>query len=226
MFTGWYITMSKAPKVVGYKEISFWQEDGIGVVVILSDDEGMVSMNFFNEFLKVMTLAITDDKVRSLAITGTDKNFLNGIRNIGLENTRDYLDLTSATVSFMTSIEKPIFSLINGKTRNLGVEFALLSDVIIARPDSEFILDNNFEPVMGFSLSASKYPFFRSGAPKEGFNCDVILDSEKFLEESSSFITRTGNPGLTLIRKNRFKDMRSVISTEREYFLMKAISRQ
>ncbi|MGP6206858.1 enoyl-CoA hydratase/isomerase family protein [Cuniculiplasma sp. SKW3] len=218
--------MSKAPKVVGYKEISFWQEDGIGVVVILSNEEGMVTLNFFNEFLKVMTLAITDDKVNALAITGTDKNFLNGIRDIELENTRDYLDLTSATVSFLTSIEKPIFALVNGKATNVGVEFALLSDVILARPDAEFIINESFEPVMGFSLSATKYPFFKPGGPKEGFNCDEILNSENFLEESSSFIISHTNSSLPLIRKNRFKNMRNAISLEREYFLMKSMSKR
>jgi predicted RNA-binding protein len=218
--------MSKAPKVVGYKEISFWQEDGIGVVVILSDEEGMVTLNFFNEFLKVMTLAITDDKVNALAITGTDKNFLNGIKNLDLENTRDYLDLTSATVSFMTSIEKPIFTMVNGKATNVGVEFALLSDVIIARPDAEFIINDSFEPIMGYSLSATRYSFFKSGHAQEGFNCDVIMDSEKFLEESSSFILSHTNSSLPLIRKNRFKNMRNAISLEREYFLMKSISKR
>ncbi len=215
--------MSKAPKVAGYKEISFWQEDGIGVVAILSDEEGMVSLNFFNEFLKVMTLAITDDKVKALAITGTDKNFLTGIRGLSLETTRDFLDLTSATVSFLSSIEKPVFAMVNGKAKNIGVEFALLSDVILARSDSEFLLDMDFEPLMGFSLTSTRFPHFTVGLAKEGHNCDVILRDERFLEDSSNYINTTSSHFLPLVRKNRLKEIRSTISMEREYYLMRSL---
>ncbi len=215
--------MSKAPKVAGYKEISFWQEDGIGVVAILSDEEGMVSLNFFNEFLKVMTLAITDDKVKALAITGTDRNFLTGIRGLSLETTRDFLDLTSATVSFLSSIEKPVFAMVNGKAKNIGVEFALLSDVILARSDSEFLLDMDFEPLMGFSLTSTRFPHFTVGPSKEGHNCDVILRDESFLEDSSNYINTTSSHFLPLVRKNRLKEIRSTISMEREYYLMRSL---
>ena len=54
--------MSNAPRVAGFKEISFWQEDGIGVITILSDDQGRVSLLFFEEFLKAISLAITCEK--------------------------------------------------------------------------------------------------------------------------------------------------------------------
>ena len=215
--------MSKAPKVVGFKEISFWQEDGIGVIAILTGEDGKVTMNFFDEFLRAITLAITDEKVRSLAITGTNDTFLNGVRDLGNSMIKTYLELTSATASFLSTMDKPIISIINGNAQNLGVELALLSDVIISKKGSLLEVSGNYEPVMGFSLSSLKYSFFKSGEAEEKSNCDIIMEGDDFLEKASVYIRKLGNPGLNLLRRNRLKDIRNVLSTEREYFLLKAL---
>ncbi|MCL4350725.1 MAG: enoyl-CoA hydratase-related protein [Candidatus Thermoplasmatota archaeon] len=212
--------MSKAPKVVGYKEISFWQEDSIGVIAIFSGPDGLASMDFFEEFLKAVTLAITDEKVKFLVITGTDDIFFRGIRGVDYTNIKSYLELTSAIASFLSTMVKPVISIINGKAENLGVELALLSDIIIARKDAEIVLSDNFEPIMGFSISALKYSFFKTGKAEEKSNCDLIMDGPEFLQKASEFIRKTGNPGLTLLRRNRLNSMRDAISIEREAFML------
>ncbi len=215
--------MSKAPKVVGFKEISFWQEDGIGVIAMLTGDDGKVTMNFFDEFLRAITLAITDEKVRSLVITGTNDTFFKGVRDLSNSTIRTYLELTSATASFLSTMDKPVISIVNGNAEDLGVELALLSDVIIAKKGTLLEVSGNYEPVMGFSISALKYSFFKNGEAEEKSNCDIIMEGEDFLEKASDYIKKLGNPGLNLIRRNRLKDIRNALSIEREYFLLKSL---
>ena len=63
-------------RVEGYDDIVFWQEDGIGVIVIKSSPESKARLEFFEEIIMALTAAATDEHVRAVAITGMNRNFL------------------------------------------------------------------------------------------------------------------------------------------------------
>ena len=213
--------MSNAPRVAGFKEISFWQEDGIGVITILSDDQGRVSLLFFEEFLKAISLAITDDKVRAVAITGSNDNFLTGLRKFESVQSVRYLDMVSTVASFIAMINKPVFSLVNGTCRDLGVELTLLSDVCIAREGANFSISESYTPVMGLSRTIMKYPIFVNGESKEGKNCDIIFPQEIFLDKANDFILTNIMEYMSIARRERLGDINVILSKERSIYLTK-----
>lgn len=213
--------MSNAPRVAGFKEISFWQEDGIGVITILSDDQGRVSLLFFEEFLKAISLAITDDKVRAVAITGSNDNFLTGLRKFESVQSVRYLDMVSTVASFIAMINKPVFSLVNGTCRDLGVELTLLSDVCIAREGANFSISESYTPVMGLSRTIMKYPIFVNGESKEGKNCDIIFPQEIFLDKANDFILTNIMEYMSIARRERLGDINGILSKERSIYLTK-----
>jgi hypothetical protein len=211
--------MSNAPKVVGYKEISFWQEEGIGVITILSDDSGKVTLNFFEEFLKAVTLAITDDKVKTLAITGSNDNFLSGLRSFEASMGLNLIDMTSTLASFIAMLNKPVFSMINGKCSDLGVELALLSDVILCRKGINISMSEKYHPVMGMTKTVLKYPYFSEGEPREGFNCDKIISEESFLDDASKFIQDNSRNYLYMSRREKLGDINRILASEKASYL-------
>ena len=213
--------MSNAPKVAGFKEISFWQEDGIGVVTILSDETGKVTISFFEEFLKAISLAITDEKVKTVAITGSNDCFLTGLRNFGKDQTIRYLDMITTVASFLAMLDKPVFSLVNGECTDLGVELALLTDVCIAADGARFNISENYSPVMGLSRTISKFPYFMNGDAEVGKNCDVIFPKDTFLDRSNDFILANIRSYMGMARRERLGDINGILSKERSAFLSK-----
>lgn len=213
--------MSKAPRVAGYKEISFWQEDGIGVITILSDDSGNVTPNFFEEILKAISVGIVDEKVKAIAITGSNENFLSGMRKHESMTISDYLEMTSALATFLGTMNKPLFALVNGKCSDMGVEVALLCDTILATEKVEFNISEHYLPTMGLSRTIQRFSHFRKGRPVEGMNCDVILPEETFLDESSKYILSHTNTYLVMMRQDKLRDFNNIINFEQKMFLTK-----
>ena len=214
--------MSKAPKVVGFKELSFWQEDGIGVITVLTDNEGNVTPNFFQEFLKVISIAITDDKVKTVAITGSNESyFLNEFRKNDELGEMELLQLCSTTLKFLGTMEKPIFTLANAKCKDLGLELALLSDVILASESAEFLISNDYLPKMGLSKTISRFSSFKFGKAEEGRNCDRVFEQEKFLDISNDFILSNLNLYMPMVRRNRLGDLENLINYEHSSYMRK-----
>ncbi len=218
--------MSNAPRVAGFKEISFWQEDGIGVITILSDDQGRVSLLFFEEFLKAISLAITDDKVKAVAITGSNDNFLTGLRKAESNQSVKYLDMVSTVASFIAMINKPVFTLVNGTCIDIGVELTLLSDVCIARDGAKFEISESYIPVMGLSHTVMKYPVFVNGVSREGKNCDVIFPEEIFLDKANDFILSNIKEYMSIARRERLGDVNGTLSKERSIYLTNYFMKQ
>ncbi|MHB1439248.1 MAG: enoyl-CoA hydratase/isomerase family protein [Cuniculiplasma sp.] len=216
--------MSKAPRVAGFKEISFWQEDGIGVITILSDDAGKVTLLFFEEFLKAISLAMADDKVKSVAITGSNDNFLSGVRNFGKNQNMQFLDMVNTVASFVAMLNKPVFSLVNGKCSDLGVELSLLTDISIAREGSIFSISNNYLPTMGLSRTISKYPYFLNGKAKEGLNCDIVFSQDKFLDQANDYMLDNFQAYLPMARRQRFGEINLILANERATYLSQLIN--
>ncbi len=212
--------MSKAPRVLGYKEISFWQEDGIGVITIFSDENGNVTPLFFEEFLKAISLAITDDKVKAIAITGSNENFLSGMRKHESLDLSTYLELTSSIATFLGTINKPVFSLVNGKCSNMGVELALLGDLIIARENAEFEISDSYLPSMGLTKTLQRFSFFVPGKPIENRNCDIVFPSETFLDESNTFILGHIHKYFVMLRQERLGEINHVLNFEHRALLL------
>jgi hypothetical protein len=139
---------SKAPSVEGFKKLSFWREESVGIVTFLSP--GLMDYGLLEELIQVFSIAAVDDKVSSLILTGSNFNFSKGIvvpENRSYADLRDYYKRVQSLVLFWVSLEKPIFSALNGTATNNGVSIALLADEVFLSENSRVIL-NEEEPTI------------------------------------------------------------------------------
>ncbi len=139
---------SSAPTVEGFKRLSFWREESVGVVTLLAP--GYIDNEFLEELIRVFSIAAVDDKVGSILITGSNYIFSRGL---SLPSTRTYADLRDFykriqnLALFWMALEKPIFSAINGTVVNSGIALALLADEVFYSENSKLVLDKD-EPIV------------------------------------------------------------------------------
>lgn len=148
---------SRAPTIEGFSKISFWREETTGIITLLSP--GTFDQRMISEMIKSLSIAAVDDKVKSILITGSNFVFSKGLelpKNSGYADLRSYYDNLRSLVLFILSIEKPIFSAINGSVMNNGVSFALLSDLILISEETKVTIDGKEPMVFLYSLSAPK----------------------------------------------------------------------
>lgn len=139
---------SEAPSVEGFRRVSFWREESIGVVTLLPP--GLIDNQLMEELVRVFSIAAIDDKVSSLLLTGSNYVFSKGLslpENRSYADLRDYYKRAQSLVLFWISLEKPIFSAINGTTKNNGLSLALLADTVFYSGNSKFSLDDE-EPTI------------------------------------------------------------------------------
>jgi Enoyl-CoA hydratase/carnithine racemase len=165
-----------------------------------------------------------DEKVKAIAITGSNENFLSGLRKQEGMTTLEYLELTSSLATFLGTMNKPLFALVTGKCSDMGIELALLCDTILAMEKTEFIISPNYLPSMGLTKTLQRFSHFRKGTPVEGINCDRILPEETFLDESSKYIQDHMDAYLVLIRQERLSDFNRIINFEQKTFALKSMS--
>jgi hypothetical protein len=139
---------SSAPSVEGFSKVSFWREDTVGVVSLLSP--GHINNALLDELIRVFSIAALDDKVSSILITGSNYVFSRGLaipENRAYADMRDFYNRIQSLVLFWISLEKPIFSAINGIATNNGLSLALLADEVFYSANSKFVLDKE-EPTI------------------------------------------------------------------------------
>lgn len=208
---------NKVPVVHGYKYISFWQENNIGIIAFLTDKNGNIEKGFIEEMLKALSIGITDEKLEALVLTGTDNFFLSKINNLKQEDN----DLLDALVFMIQSLRIPVFSFLNGSCRDTGYEIALLSDLIFARSDSKIIISENYSPIMGMSLTLTRYPSFRTGNAEVGINCDRIFQRDTFLQDAKASIKEYPKNIYYLLRKRRMNQLSNALLEEKYEILKK-----
>lgn len=209
-------------RVKGFKDITFWQDGGIGLIVLRSDDSGLVNWNAIPELVAAIGTASIDDKVESIAITGLNENFSRGLKaeTIDMDTARDILDSSNSLISLIYSLEKPVFSILSGDAIDAGYEIALLADIIISHGENKTGFNRGYKFSIGGSITASKFRSRLSVSnAEEGKNVDVIFPKDKLLDDAKKYILEHQYFDYHLLRRRSMRGLRESILEERENFL-------
>ena len=206
-------------RVDGYEQISFWQEDGVGVIVLRSAN-GVATDQLFDELALALSQASIDDHVRSLALTGFNLKFLREVRFDGssIESFLSYLERLRTFASIFYSIRKNVYSIVNGDAINIGFEIALLSDMIISSDLARLGFSDDYQYRLLGSSTGSRFNFPAESKAAVGRNCDFVLNSSTLLEDAKKLILKD-SINRYLPRRVKFFDFEKVILMERELLI-------
>ena len=169
----------------GFHDLSFWKEENIGLIVMRCDSKGRSRQNLFKELLQVVGIAYMDESVRSIAITGINEIFL---REIMLEEkdgaAHEFFDYAHALIRTIYSLNKPVFSLVNGPALGIGYEIALLSDAIISSSSSVMGFPPGYNFVLLGSLTSSRFGVRPVEPARQGINADYVIDHDNFMADA------------------------------------------
>ena len=210
-------------RVSGFNDIIFWQEDGIGIVVIRTNEKGLARRNFINELIMALTTASTDDAVRSVAITGINNNFLSGMMD-DPRTTQELLDFTNSTSTFLSvlySIGKPVYSILSGDSIDIGREISLATDLIIATDSAKVGYSEGYKFRAGGSITSMRFPMLDVSAAENSRNVDIVYPGGTLLDSAKKFILSDMGYGRHLIRRTRLRDMRISLMEEREELIFR-----
>lgn len=208
---------SSAPSVEGFNKISFWREESVGVVTLLSP--GRIDNGMLEELIRVVSIAAMDDKVSSVLITGSNYVFSRGLgipENRTYADFRDFYKRLQSLVLFWIALEKPIFSAINGTATNNGLSLALLADEAFYSENTKLILDSD-EPIL--LLGSSTIP--EKIAPMGGVLRVKGLETGKdsMMEEVFEKSKQLQNVSYHRVRRKRFPDLEKTLLQEEIDFL-------
>ncbi|MGC8514988.1 MAG: enoyl-CoA hydratase/isomerase family protein [Thermoplasmata archaeon] len=206
----------------GFHDISFWKEENIGLIVMRCDSKGRSRQSLFKELLQVVGIAYMDESVRSIAITGINEIFL---REIMLEEkdgaAREFFDYAHALIRTIHSINKPVFSLVNGPAVGIGNEIALLSDAIISSSTAVMGFPPGYNFVLLGSLTSSRFGVRPVEPAKQGLNADYVIDHDNFMEDAKKKIHELDTLRYSLNRKMRLRGFEEAMLVEKDnYFSM------
>ncbi|KAA8922877.1 enoyl-CoA hydratase/isomerase family protein [Thermoplasma sp.] len=214
-------------RVRGYRSISFWQEEGIGLIVIRSDSHGEFDLNTLDEITAAMGIAAMDESVKSVAITGMNNVFGRRIVSGQLSNNIVYrmMQSSSALISMIYSLEKPVFAILNGDAIDEGYEIALLADMIISADDVRVGFEKGYEFKIGGSFTSLRMRRTDLSVAEEGINVDRVLKHESLLETAKEIIEKTADANFSIRRKQRYRGITELINMEKlnfyEHYLMR-----
>lgn len=209
-------------RVKGFKDITFWQDNGIGIIVLRTDDKGLVNWNAVGELIASLGTASIDENVKAIAITGINENFATGMKaeENNIETAQAILDSANSLISLIYSLEIPIFSILSGDAIDCGYEIALLSDVLIAHKGAKVGFSKGYNFTLGGSITALK---FRNNLDvtevSEGKNVDIVLPKETLLQDAKEYILEHRDYNYHLLRRRSMRGLRESILEERESFL-------
>ena len=208
---------SSAPTVEGFHKISFWREESVGVVTILSP--GYIENALLEEMIRVFSIAAMDDKVSSILITGSNYIFSRGIKipeSRTYADLRDYYNRVKSFVLFWIALEKPIFTAINGTATNNGLSLALLGDEVFHSENSKIVLDKE-EPVMlmGSSTIPERVALQGDSLKVKGIEAGKDVMMQEVFEKVKGLQKITYHRA----RKNRFPDFEKILLQEQIDFL-------
>ncbi|QRF74887.1 3-hydroxypropionyl-coenzyme A dehydratase [Thermoplasmatales archaeon] len=206
-------------RVDGYQSISFWKEESIGIIVLRSDDNSGLDISHISELVTAVGTAAMDDSVKAVALTGINMRFathLNFESNVSqIDNMMDY---TRALLSLVYTIDKPIFSILNGNAIDVGYEIALLADVMISSNNIEVGFSPQYTFMLGGSITSARFKDLDRGKPASGVNSDLVYHSENLLDDAKKYITDHLLFDYPLIRRRRMISFRESLLEEREHF--------
>ncbi len=208
-------------RVHGYKHITFWQEDGIGVIALKSDSRGVCNVDVIRELIMAFGTAVADDEVKSVALTGINNNFLTGLS--WFEDSQDFaetVDMSHTLVNIIAALKKPVFALLNGNCIDYGYELALLSDYIISDENTVVGFNNGYLFMAGGSATWPRFRFLGTGGAKEGINVDrVIPANADFLTRSKELILSYSDFDFPSIRRNLLSGITTAVLLETDKLL-------
>lgn len=186
------------------------------------DSKGRSRQNLFKELLQVVGIAYMDESVRSIAITGINEIFL---REIMLEEkdgaAHEFFDYAHALIRTIYSLNKPVFSLVNGPALGIGYEIALLSDAIISSSSSVMGFPPGYNFVLLGSLTSSRFGVRPVEPARQGINADYVLDHDNFMADAKVKVHELDMLRYSLNRKIRFRGFEEAMLLEKDnYFSM------
>ena len=208
---------SSAPSVEGFSKISFWREDTVGVVSLLSP--GHINNALLDELIRVFSIAALDDKVSSILITGSNYVFSRGLdvpENRAYADMRDYYNRIQSLALFWVSLEKPIFSAINGIATNNGLSLALLADEVFYSSNSKFVLDKEEPTILLGSTTIPDKILLPSGDLKIR---GIEVKKEEMMEEVFEKTKQLQNILYHRVRRKRFQNIDQILLQEEIDFL-------
>ncbi|PYB67687.1 hypothetical protein DMB44_07300 [Thermoplasma sp. Kam2015] len=214
-------------RVRGYKSISFWQEEGIGLIVIRSDTKGNFDLNTLDEMIAAFGIAAMDESVHSVALTGMNNIFAKKLLISSITNSEIYrmMQSSSSLISMIYSFQKPVFAILNGDAVDEGYEIALLADRIIAADDIKVGFDQGYEFKIGGSFTSLRMKKTEISGPLEGINVDTVLRHENLLETSKEIIKKDHDTNYSIRRRQRYHDITELINLEKLYYYENYLSR-
>ena len=212
-------------RVQGYDQISFWQEEGVGVIVLRTNSRGLIGVRGTEELLTALSIASVDREVKSVAITGMNNIFCKGIEKAKIQDEKkEFLDACTSLATLISSMKKPIFALLNGDAINEGYEIALLCDLIISKKGFSLGVDKGYFFKMGGSLTSLRFRGFKLAKAIERENTDLVLsEDETFLQDSISIIHREEVYPYPARRNSFMVNLKGVLDFERSSFLYSEI---
>jgi hypothetical protein len=206
----------------GFHDLSFWKEENIGLIVMRCDSKGRSRQSLFKELLQVVGIAYMDDSVRSIAITGINEIFLKEIMLDEKDGAaREFFDYAHALIKTIYSLNKPVFSLVNGPAVGIGYEIVLLSDAIISSNTSALGFTPGYNFVLLGSLTSSRFGVRPVEPAKQGLNADYVLEHDNFMEDAKKKIHELDTLRFSLNRKMRFRGFEEAMLLEKDnYFSM------
>ncbi|MEM0155033.1 MAG: enoyl-CoA hydratase-related protein [Thermoplasmataceae archaeon] len=203
-------------RVDGYVSLSFWREEEIGIIVLRTDENAELSLNHLSELITALGTAAMDDKVRAVAITGMNMRFAGDLKIDSRADAKTLEQYSQTLLSLVYSIEKPIFTILNGDAIGAGYEIALLGDVILASGDVSLGLGGSYTFKLGGSVTSIRFNNFDIRKASVGVNADVIFNKDRLLDDAKQYIKDHILFDYPLIRKRRMISLRESLLEERE----------
>jgi enoyl-CoA hydratase len=125
-------------------------DDGIAVVTFAPRDEGELEDSIFANTRDVFQPLTMDAEVRAVVLTGTGDVFYGGAGRVRTAKilrspvafVGGQFQTQQQAVQAILSFRKPLVAAINGQTRNIGAQVALLCDAAIAADTATFFDDH------------------------------------------------------------------------------------
>lgn len=127
-----------------FQAINYSQSNGIATILLNRPSAYNAFTETMNlEIMKALRLAVKDDLVRCIVITGAGKAFCSGEDLAGVDtNTNHATQLRKRyhpMMEAMRKTSKPIVAAVNGTAAGAGMSLALAADFRLVKPDVKFV---------------------------------------------------------------------------------------
>ena len=203
--------------IKGYNDISFFKEEGIGLIILRSDSRGFIKGTVFRELLEAVSIAYMDDDVKAIAITGINDNFLADVLvDEGRDSMLNMFDAIHTLLRTIYSVRKPFFAIVNGPAINIGYEIALLCDSIIASERAVLGFSGKHKFACLGSITTSRFGIKKPERAQAGINADTVLPYENFIFDSKVRIKEMADISFWLARRMKMSGFETAMMYEKD----------